>query len=259
VLLPAGASCVADVTFTPAGTGAKKAVLSFPSDADQPTAPIPSVRLTGSGALPQANVPAALALGKVGLGAAKTMPITVSNPSNVPLAVTDTVLAAGGPEFTVKAGSCTAAPVPAHASCNVNVTYRPTALGADTASVTITHDAAGSPATVSVTATGADLTAPAITQLGVRPSTFNPTRRSATVTYGLDGPGQATVTVLKAGTAIRTLGSKQFAAAGTARETWNGRNRAGSVVAGGTYQIQVNAHDQAGNTSSRTVRVVVTR
>ncbi|HEU5454788.1 MAG TPA: choice-of-anchor D domain-containing protein [Nocardioides sp.] len=258
VLLPAGESCAVDVTFTPAGTGPKTAMLGFPSDADQPTAPIPSVRLTGSGALPQASVPAAVAMGKVGLGAAKTTPVTVSNPSNVPLAITDAVLATGGPEFTVNAASCLAAPVPARGSCNVNVTYRPTALGADTASVVITHDAAGSPASVSVTATGADLTAPAITQLAVRPSTFNPTRRSVTVTYGLDGPGQATVKVLRAGRTVRTLGSRQFTAAGTARETWNGRNRAGSVVARGTYRIQVNARDQAGNTSSKTVPVVVT-
>jgi hypothetical protein len=256
VLLLAGESCAVDVTFTPAGTGTKTATLGFPSDADQPTAPIPSVRLTGSGALPQASVPVAVAMGKVGLGAAKTTPITVNNPSNVPLEVTDAVLATGGPEFTVSGAPCTAAP---QGSCNVNVTYRPTALGADTASVTITHDAASSPASVSVTATGADLTAPAITQLAVRPSTFNPTRRSVTVTYGLDGPGKATVKVLRAGRTVRTLGSRQFTAAGTARETWNGRNRAGSVVARGTYRIQVNARDQAGNTSSKTIRVVVTR
>jgi len=79
------------------------------------------------------------------------------------------------------------------------------------------------------------------------------------VTYGLDGPGQATVKVLKAGRTVRTLGSTRFTAAGTARETWNGRNRAGSVVANGSYRIQVSARDQAGNTSSRAVTVVVAR
>lgn len=259
VVLVAGESCNAAVTFQPMAIGAKSATLGFPSSGDQANGLIPSVTLSGTGAVPQASIPATLALGNVGLGSAKTMPVTVSNPSNVPLAVSDAVLAAGGPEFTVKGTTCKAAPVPAHGSCSINVTYRPTALGSDTASLAISHDAAGSPATVTVTAAGADLTAPVLTRLSARPSTFNPTRRSTTVTFGLDGPGVASVTVMRGRQQVRDLGTARFTGPGTAQKSWAGRSQAGPLVAAGSYRIQVSAHDKAGNTSTRSISVVVTR
>ena len=197
-----------------------------------------------------------LDFGDVGVGQRKTLPLIITNPGNVDLVVTS-VLRSGSREFTVNATACTSAPVRARRSCVVDVSYRPTGLGPDGANLAVTHDAAGSPATVALTARGVDATAPAIRTLRVRPRFDAP--GSLSIVVGLGGPGRASVHVLQGRRVVRNLGVLRFTAAGDRRTTWNGRDSRGRVVDPGAYLVRVTARDTARNTSVRTARFRVIR
>ena len=145
-----------------------------------------SLTVTGTGARPRAIIPTALSFGSVGVGQRKTLPLTISNRSNVDL-VLGSVQRTGSPEFTANATACTSAPIRARRSCVIDVTYRPSTLGRDAATLAVSHDAANSPTTVTLSAQGVDATAPAVRTLRVQPGRFAPARR-----FRIDrrGPGR---------------------------------------------------------------------
>jgi Abnormal spindle-like microcephaly-assoc'd, ASPM-SPD-2-Hydin len=255
--LAAGATCRLRLTFQPQGAGSRTATLSFPNDRDGANL-VRSLTVTGTGALPRAVIPTALHFGSVGVGQRKTLPLTISNRSNVDLVV-GSVQRTGSPEFAASTGTCTAAPVRARRSCVIDVTYRPSGIGQDAATLAVSHDAADSPTTVTLSAQGVDATAPSISTLRVRPGRFHPSGGSASVAVGLDGPGRATVQVLRRHHVIRNLGVLRFDSAGNRATRWNGRDDRGGVVDPGTYLIRVTARDPAGNASARSTRIRVLR
>jgi hypothetical protein len=253
--LAAGATCRLRLTFQPSGTGFRTAALTIPNDSDAGNL-VRSLTVTGTGARPRAVIRSAVDFGDVGLGQRKSMPLTISNPGNVDLVV-DSGRRTGSPEFAANATGCTSAPVRARRSCTIDVTYQPTALGRDGATFAITHDAPGSPTTVTLSARGVDATAPTVRRLHVRPARFDPSRRSTTIRYGLDEAGRAVARVLDGRRIVRSLGTVRFRAAGSTRQTWNGRDQRGRILAAGTYRVSVTARDRAGNTSTRSTKVVV--
>jgi Abnormal spindle-like microcephaly-assoc'd, ASPM-SPD-2-Hydin len=255
--LAARATCQLSLTFQPSATGLRTATLSLPNSLDGDNL-VRSLTVTGTGARPRAAIRSALDFGDVGVGQRKTLPLTISNPGDVNLVVTS-VLRTGSPEFTANATACTSAPVRARRSCVIDVTYRPTALGRDGASLAVVHDAAGSSTTVTLSGRAVDATAPAVRTLRMQPGRFDPPAGSASVVVGLDGPGRATVQVLRRGRVVRNLGVLRFEAAGNLRTTWNGRDNRGRVVDPGTYLVRVTARDRAGNASVRSARVTVVR
>ena len=253
--LQAGSTCRLALAFQPSATGLRTAILSLPNSLDGDNL-VRSLTLTGTGARPRAAIRASLDFGDVGVGQRKTLPLTIRNPGDVTLVVTS-VLRTGSPEFTVNATACTSAPVRARRACVVDVSYRPTALGRDGATLAVTHDATGSPSTVALTARGVDATAPAIRTLRVRPR-FDPPG-SLSIVVGLDGPGTASVHVLQGRRVVRNLGVLRFTAAGDQRTAWNGRDSRGRLVATGAYLVRVTARDTARNTSVRSAPVRVIR
>ena len=139
------------------------------------------------------------------------------------------------------------------------MTYRPTTIGRDGATLAITHDAADSPTSVALSARGVDATAPAVRTLRVRPGRFHPPGGSASVSVGLDGPGVAAVHVLQRHRVLRNLGVLRFPAAIVRHTSWNGRDSRGRVVGPGAYVVRVTARDRAGNASVRSISVMVSR
>lgn len=254
--LPVGGTCRLRLTFQPSGTGFRPARLLLPNSRDGGNL-IRALTVAGTGARPRVAIRSALAFGDVAIGRRKTLPLTISNPGDVDLVV-DSVRRTGSPEFTANATACTSTPVRARRSCTVDVTYRPRALGRGGSTLTVNHDAPGSPSMVALSARGVDATAPAISTLRVRPRRLDPPG-SATVVVGLNAPGRATVQVLKGRRVVRNVGVLRYRAASTHRVTWNGRDNRGRVVDPGGYRVRVTARDVAGNASSRSVRITVLR
>src|SRR3989442_1598900 len=85
--------------------------------------------------------------------------VTLTNSGTATLSITSIALAGSNPGDFAVAGSGVApcplagGPVAASASCAFTVTFTPAATGGRAATVTITHDAAGSPPSVSLTCT----------------------------------------------------------------------------------------------------------
>lgn len=127
--LPASASCVYSVTFTPTAMGQVSGVLAIASDAGAQ-----SIALSGNGQ--QAS--GALALGSLDfdnqtVGTKSTaQSITVNNTGNVPLAFNGATVS--GP---FEAANNCSSPIAVGASCSVNIMFSPVAPGAQNGVLTV--------------------------------------------------------------------------------------------------------------------------
>lgn len=143
-----GTSCAINVTFKPTQGGARTGTLSVADDgAGSPHV----VTLTGSASGPAVTLsPASLSFGSQATGitsAAQT--VTLTNTGSSALAVTS-VAASGDFSATSNCG----ASVASGANCSIAVTFKPTASGSRTGTLTVTDNATVSPQTVSLTGTG---------------------------------------------------------------------------------------------------------
>ncbi len=159
--VPVGGTCTLVVSFAPPAAGTAQATLSIVHNA---AGSPQSVSLQGTASpAPQGRIElSALSLNfpDTTIGSSANLTITVQNSGNLALdfaAFTFTGAAAG--DFS-NGGTCSAAvPLPVLGQCTVIVTFRPSVVGARTASLTITSDASNGPATV--TLAGNALAAPA--------------------------------------------------------------------------------------------------
>jgi sugar lactone lactonase YvrE len=145
-----GAYCTFKVTFTPPASGEQTGHISIMSN-------LPGnftyVQLSGTGiAVPVINLSATLVpfsdqtIGTT--SAAKS--VTIRNVGTGPLNIR-TISASG--DFAPSTTTCGSA-VPSGSSCNVSVTFTPTATGARAGALTIASDAAGNPTTVNLSGKG---------------------------------------------------------------------------------------------------------
>jgi hypothetical protein len=129
--------------FDPAEAGIQRATLTI--ETNDPATPVQTIALAGAGFnRPVPNVavsPAQLDFGEMALGQAKTAEVTISNSGNGPLTVTS--LAFSAAVFSSASGRLTVAPGD---QAKVTIQYRPTAVGRDTATVTIDSDDPSRPA-----------------------------------------------------------------------------------------------------------------
>ncbi|MGA8045784.1 MAG: peroxidase family protein, partial [Dermatophilaceae bacterium] len=153
---PAG-TCTITVAFAPTTTTAQSATLTLTHNAaGSPTA----IALTGQGQTPVVRpvlaAPTTVGFGRRAVGTARTQNVRVTNngPGVVTFAATDPVATTG--PFTATIGNCPAAPatLAVGRSCNLSATFRPTAVGPVTGSLSISSNAAGSPRVVTLTGTG---------------------------------------------------------------------------------------------------------
>ena len=135
------------VAFSPTATGAASGSLAFATDA----ATSPTVSLTGTGTAPDISVsPPSLAFGNQRIATTSgAQPITVTNTGTASL----TLSAVTPPAGYAVAGALPQTLLP-DAKATFQVTFAPSALGADSGSITITSDDAASPTAVAVTGTG---------------------------------------------------------------------------------------------------------
>ncbi len=164
-----GGSCTIQVTFTPTAPGTRNGTLSITdSSAGSPH----TVTLTGLGSTANLTVsPTQLTFASQAVGTTSTQQ-TVTVTANTAAIQVTRVQASGAFAETNSCGTS----IPAFGSCQVLVTFTPTAAGALSGSITITDSAPNSPQTVSLTGTGQ---APSL-GLSVAPGSSG----SATVTAG---------------------------------------------------------------------------
>jgi hypothetical protein len=186
--LAAGANCSISVTFTPTATGTRSGSVTV---TDNASGSPQSVSLTGTGTAPSATLsPASLTFGGQLVGTTSAVQSTaLTNTGNAPLTIS-AISVAGDFAQTNSCGTTLAA----GASCSINVTFTPTAVGTRSGSVAVTDNASGSPQSVSLTGTGtapmATLSPASITFVSQVIGTTSPTQ-SAT----LSNTGTAPLTI----------------------------------------------------------------
>lgn len=150
-----GAICQISVTFTPTATGTRNGTLTVNYTGGSAVA-----TLTGVGTNVTAS-PSQLTFGRQPLLAASTpIPVTLTNNSTTTLNISQIAITG----MFAQTNSCPAA-LPVGQSCTINVTFLPSATGPANGNLTIIDDDVSSSQVVSLTGTGAMLTA-SVTSLG---------------------------------------------------------------------------------------------
>jgi uncharacterized repeat protein (TIGR01451 family) len=191
-VIPAGGSCSVGVTFTPGGSGARSATLTFPNDSsDGPQ----TLTLSGNGTNPGISVaPTSLTFPSQGIGTTSSaQPVVVTSSGTSPLTVSS--VAVSGP-FQITDGCSGAGPITPTGTCTVQVAFKPTALGPASGTLTIASD--GGTKTVALSGTGV-----AVADLGISMGASpNPIKTSPkafltyTVTLKNAGPNAASGIVI---------------------------------------------------------------
>jgi hypothetical protein len=150
--LAAGASCTISVTFAPNGTRTSTATLKVSDNASPPTQ---QASLSGTGIQSKVKLSAySLYFGnQVWESASAAKTVTLTNTGTATLNITSIAVTGSNAGDFAENGNCGSSVAP-NATCSINVTFTPSALGARSASVTLTDDASNSPQTVSLTGTG---------------------------------------------------------------------------------------------------------
>jgi hypothetical protein len=189
-LLP-GQSASLNVVFRPSALGSAAGSLSLLSDAHQ--API-TILLSGTGVQPLISVvPTVISFGNVPVGVSKTLEVTVSNPGNADLNITQ--VAGPGTGFKVS-GLNSPLTISPGQSAKFSVSFTPNATGSLTSSVSLVSDAPISPASLSLSGTGVQSSSPAIS---VTPASLT----FSSVTVGRSGTHS--VAVSNTGSAILSI------------------------------------------------------
>lgn len=219
--LAPGASCNAQVSFTPTASGTRSATLNINHNA---TGGVSTVSLTGTGnAAPQASI--GVSATNVNFGAVITnvaspaQTITISNSGQAALsfsAISITGVNAG--LFTLGGSCATQTAVAAGGSCTVTVQALATALGPFSATLNLNSNAANGNASVSLSGT-ASLPAPS--------ATANP----ASVNFG-----------------SQTIGSAGTSQAVTVANSGNVALNIASIAVGGSNAVSIGAPNTCGAT-----------
>jgi hypothetical protein len=189
--LVGGASCTINISFAPTSAGAVSGILTLTDDA---TNSPQSVTLSGTGL-----APTAVSLSPSSLTFPATPVGTTSDPQTITLTNTGgatlniTVIGYTNP-FLLPSQNCLGT-LTSGASCQMTVTFRPTAGGPVSGYLQVTDDATGSPQSVTLSGTGI---APAAVSLSPSTLTFAPQVigiTSAAQTVTLTNTGNASLSI----------------------------------------------------------------
>lgn len=146
----AGQSCSINATFTPADKNKRTGTITITDNANPSTQ---SVSLSGTGTYVQV-IPTALSFGIQSVGtksAAKK--ITMTNKAGISVNISGIAITGTNAGDFSQLKTCGAS-LAGGATCSIAVSFKPTAKGNRTATVTITDDAGGSPQKVTLSGTG---------------------------------------------------------------------------------------------------------
>ncbi|CAN5909027.1 hypothetical protein BH11PSE8_BH11PSE8_00250 [soil metagenome] len=162
--LPPNGFCELNVAFAPTQTGARPAALRVTHTAlGSPQ----SITLSGVGAAaPQARIVLGsfdVAFAVTQIGGSSTQGVTVRNLGDLPLHFSSLALGGTNAADFERAGDCAVAtPLAVGATCTLGLTFRPTALGARAATLTIQSDATDPTVVVALSGTAVPVPAPVV-------------------------------------------------------------------------------------------------
>jgi Pro-kumamolisin, activation domain/Abnormal spindle-like microcephaly-assoc'd, ASPM-SPD-2-Hydin len=208
----AGGTCAITVTFKPTATGTQTASIHVSDNAyGSPQA------IAVSGAIAAVSVsPTSIGfvISPIGVASAPRV-ITLTNQSVSALAVSGISLTGSAPGAYSQTNTCGTS-VAANASCSISVTFKPTASGFQTASVSIADGAVGSPQTVSLVGAG--------TAVSLSPASLS----FASTAVGASATTQQITLANKGATALSVTG---ISVTGTNASSFTETNTCGSSVA----------------------------
>jgi hypothetical protein len=222
--------CTFRISFTPSATGTRTSTLTITDTA--PGSPR-KITLTGVGIssnVPEVSLtPSSLTFASQSIGttsAAQNVNLTNNGLAN--LSIASITLTGTNPGDYAQTNNCVSPLAPGF-SCNIAVTFSPTATGTRTASVTVTDNATGSPHSVTLTGTGKAGSLPVVT--------LSPTSL-AFPNVALGTPSSQVVTVTNTGAASLTISN--VAITGTVPTDFSQTNTcSGSIAVNGTCKITV--------------------
>ena len=225
-------ACSFRITFKPSAAGARSSTLQITDTLSGSTARTVSLSGTGiTGNVPGVNLtPASLTFTTQAEGtvsAAQNINLTNNGLGN--LTFTSIAITGADPGDFSQTNNCVS-PIAAGFSCNIAVTFSPTAIGARSASVSVTDNATGSPQSVTLTGTGKAGALPAVT--------LTPTSLSFP-NVALNTKSSKSVTVENSGAA--PLSFTSISIAGTVSPDFTQNNTCtGSIAVGKTCTVTVN-------------------
>jgi hypothetical protein len=146
---------------------------------------------SGNGTAGVSFSPTNLNFGNLQTGTSATQPVTLTNTGTATLQITQIDLTNNAGAFSLNNPCPTSLAV--GANCTVSVTFTPTQAGAQTATLSVTDNAAGSPQGVPLSGTGTS----SVSQLStftISPNTIS-SGQSATLSLGLSGTTNSTATI----------------------------------------------------------------
>ncbi len=155
--LAAGASCSLTLVFTPQDQDTRSATLTVNYNSTSSSV----MSLTGSGGAPEVSLSStSITFSNDPLNVSEISGVTITNTGGAPLQIGSAQISASTPAqaapFSAPANetSCYSAPLAPGASCSIDVYFVPTAAGSYSATLLINSNAAGSPATLTMSGTG---------------------------------------------------------------------------------------------------------
>jgi P pilus assembly chaperone PapD len=226
----AGTSCLFRITFTPSAPGARTSTVTITDNA--PGSPR-KITLNGTGitsSAPEVNLtPATLTFAAQAVGttsAAQNLNLTNNGDAN--LAISNITITGTNSGDFAQTNNCVSPLLPGF-SCNIALTFSPTATGTRAATLSVTDSASGSPHAAALTGTGKTGSLPVVT--------LNPTSL-AFPNVPLNTLSQQAVTVKNTGTSALTISN--ITITGTVPTNWTQSNTCtGSIAVNGTCTITV--------------------
>lgn len=184
------------------------------------TAPISSLSATSLTFDPQV----------LGQGASQTKTVTVSDPGSSPLTISSVVISGTNASDFKESDNCTGTAVAAGSSCTISVTFAATILGSETATLTLTSNAAQSPQTVALNGSG--ITQPAF-------SLSSNLVIYSTQLLNSGASANKTLTVTNSGTGSLTVSSLTMSGTNAADFTQSNNCTTAQIAPGSTCTITV--------------------
>ncbi len=199
VSIAAGKSVALQVTFSPAASGASTGSISIASNASNSPA---KISLGGTGVQPQISVvPGSVNFGSVTVGLTNTQTVTISNPGNANLTLTQATVAGTGFARSGITLPLTVAPGTASA---FTVSFAPTSAAATSGSVTLLSSASTASLSVPLSGTGVAQ----VRLLSASPAALN------FGTLALQSSASQAVTISNTGNSAVTISQLNFSGAG---------------------------------------------
>jgi len=236
--LSASAQCTLTASFSPSAAGTRTASVVFTDDASGSPQ---TLNLDGTGTAPGLTLSATTLTFDSQVVGTTSAPqtLTLTNDGNAVLGMSSLNVIGANPVDFPETTNCGTA-IPSGGSCTVSVTFRPTASGSRTASVSISDNASGNPQVVSLTGTGTAPTPAATPTLSIPSGTYSSAQAvtisdattGATIYYTTNGSTPSTSSTKYTG-AITVSSSETLEAIATAS------GYSTSAVASATYTISV--------------------